>query len=182
MDWQIDKNGLAGYKSPVWNEDKFIETKDNKYGIYLYNIEEEGMGAYYCNFALLTDRFNPTIFVNSLQNRIYYPNGIFDYLSGLECLIIKKIILNPVTHKPDLPFLLLRLKDKKFGFIQSDLSSIYYKLVECGLDSVRLIEELPTNLKRFTNRTGETFKFNELQWFDLKYFDNSDKYYRKILK
>lgn len=183
MNWNIDIKSLIDYKTPTWNDDSFIETIDTKYGICLYNIAEERMGTYFCNMAVYKDKDNPILIINSAQRYWYAITTPFDYIPAFDCLILKTIVYNPVTKCRDLPFIVLRLVEQKFGFIEFDDTSIYYGISKGNNDSISLIETHSKALEKHDNkRSGEEFLLNDILWFDFIHLDKMNELYNKIIK
>lgn len=182
MNWNIDSKSLIDYKTPTWNEDSFIETIDTKYGIYFYNITEESMGAYFCNIAVYRDQDNPTLIIHSAQRYWYTSSTPFDYIPDYNCLILKTTVYNPKTKCHDFPFLVLRLKEQQFGFIEFDATSIYYGVSKGTNDAISLTERLPEELEKRTNkRTGDEFLLNNMLWFDFIQMNKINELYHTII-
>jgi hypothetical protein len=113
----------------------------------------------------------------------YSKAGTIDYTTLSECMILKQPVLNSKTSKHNITFLLIRLNDNKFGFIESDFTSIYYGISEITSNCIKIVEKSPKELKRFDfKKTGKVFEFNDLIWFDLNHFFNAKELYNTIIK
>ena len=178
--WNIDKRKLSNYKKEGWAEDYFVVTAKTNIGILVYNIEEFRMLSYAGFLAIYSNPENPKLELNSGKTWIWFDNEkTFSFLENSNCIAFRKPAYNPNSNKGDFPFLLINIKDKKFGFIEFDGASIYYGLEDFEYQKVKIIEIHPKDLESIQEkRTNEVIDLSKIKWFDIDAFDKAlDKYF-----
>ena len=179
--WNIDKSKLADYRKNEWNEDYFIATPNNKYGILVYNIDEFRMSAYAGFISIYSNPKDPKQELNSYQTWIWFDEeNTFDFLERSGCIVCRKPVS---TFNPEIgtyPFLLINMDQRIFGFIEFDYTSIYYGIDEVEAGKAILTENHPGNFENMESekRTGEIFDLREIEWFNLYDFDRAEEKYR----
>lgn len=181
LEWNIDVNELAGYKNDGWTEDYFITRSNKDFGILVYNINEWRMLSYAGHFGLYSNQAKPILELNSDKTWICFDNErTFSFLEMSNCIACRILAFDPSSNSGGMPFLILNLKDKKFGFIEFDNTSIYYGLEEIEDEKIKIIEVHPKDLKRIASadkRTNEIVDLATLPWFDWSDFDTAlEKY------
>lgn len=181
-EWKIDPSELTDYKKEGWTEDYFISTPNNDFGILVYNIDEWRMLSYAGLLGIYSSPKNPKLELNSGKTWIWFDNDrTFSFLETSNCIACRKPAYNQNSKKDDFPFILINLRDKKFGFIEFNATSIYYGLEEIEQGKIKIIEVHPKDLERFKpteKRTDEIIDLKTIQWFDLNDFDRAlDKYH-----
>jgi len=178
--WKIDVSALKSYKKPGWTEDYFSETIDEKYGVYLYNIDEWRMMCYAGLIAIYTEKDNSRLLVNSAVTWVWYDTEkTYDYAPLSDCLIFRKPAYKENSSKPDSPFILLKPTEQLFGFLEWNFTSIYYgfKEIEKGKLVVKEIHPKDLNNLSEPKRTSEIIDLNTIVWFDIKNFDKALEIY-----
>ncbi len=182
--WNIDTNKLTDYKKGGWTEDYFVTTAKKDLGILVYNIDEWRMLSYAGLLGVFSNSENPKLELNSGKTWVWFDNEkTFSFLENSNCIACRKPAYNPNSNKGDFPFLLINLKEKKFGFIEFDATSIYYGLEEIALGEVKIIEVHPKDLENINSvnkRTNETINLSTVQWFDLSEFDMALEKYNSL--
>ena len=181
MSWNIDKENLIDYKADNWIEDYFITSPNNEYGIVVYNIHEWRMGAESGLIGIYKNENKPTLELNSSRTSIWFDfERTFYFLEKSDCIVCKKPAYNPNSLKGDFPFVLIKIKKKKFAFFDFDSTSTYYGLEELEENRARLIEINPKELEILDRekRTNEIIDLEKLNWLDLIDFDRAlEKYF-----
>lgn len=182
--WNIDTNNLTDYKKEGWTEDYFVTTEKKDFGILVYNIDEWRMLSYAGILAVFSNSENPKIELNSGKTWVWFDNEkTFSFLDSSNCIACRKPAYDPNSNKGDFPFLLINLKDKKFGFIEFDSTSIYYGLEEIAQGEIKIIEVHPKdleNIKSSNKRTNEIINLSTVKWFDLNEFDKALEKYNSL--
>ncbi len=167
-----------------WYDEAFIVTKDNKYGIFFYNICEVSMCSYYSALAIFSaDNLNaPLIDLKPVDQKLTgriegYKRYFYAPLS--DCIITICIV------NGELPFLLIKPNDKRFALIPFDYTSIYYSVNETEENKLVLEESSPNELKRlkekgYKSKNGVQFTLHNLTWYNLTEFENIEKIYFNI--
>ena len=185
-DWKIETSFLANHKKSGWTDDYFSETADGKYGIYIYNIDEWRMMSYAGLIAIYDDKENSKPLINSSNTWIWYDNEkTFDYAPLSDCFILRKPAHKENSTRPDFPFILIKPKEKTFGFIEWDATSIYYGFNEAAKDKLTIKEAHPKDLENLKTpkRTHEIIDLKTIDWFDIIHFDKTiDIYYGETKK
>jgi hypothetical protein len=119
--------------------------------------------------------------LNSDKTWIWFDNEkTFSFLEKSNCIACRKPAYNPNSNKGDFPFLLINLKDRKFGFIEFDSTAICYGLEEMEEGKVEIIEVHSKDLesiKPSKKRTNEIINLSTVKWFDLNEFNRAlEKY------
>ena len=182
--WNIDTKKLTAYKKEGWTEDYFVTTTKKDFGILVYNIDEWRMLSYAGLLGVFSNAENPKLELNSGKTWVWFDNEkTFSFLDNSNCIACRKPAYNPNSNKGDFPFLLINLKDKKFGFIEFDGTSIYYGLEEIEQGKVKIIEVHPKDLegiKTSNKRTNEIINLSTVQWFDLNEYDKALEKYNSL--
>lgn len=179
--WEIDKSKLKSYKDDGWVEDFFTLSPNQELGIIVYNIDEWRMMSYAGLVAICSNPTNPKIELNSDTTWIWFDNDkTFYYMEKSGCIACRKPAFDPKSSKGDFPFLIINMKNKSFGFLEFDGSSIYYGLEEVEKNRIRIFEVYPEELKRLNRptRQGEEICLTNLTWYDLRQFDDALKLYQ----
>jgi hypothetical protein len=175
-DWKIDTSVLKAYKKGDWMNDYFSQTRDEKYGIYIYNIDEWRMMSYAGLIAIYQNKGNPMLLINSSDTWIWFDNDkTFDYAQLSECIIFRKPAYKENSKRPDFPFILIKPTEKRFAFIEWDITSIYYGFNEIEKDKLVVKEVHPEDLNNLgtTKRTLEIIDINRIDWYDIERFDKA---------
>ncbi|MBK9256643.1 MAG: hypothetical protein IPM42_14240 [Saprospiraceae bacterium] len=181
-DWKIDTSFLADHKKSRWTDDYFSETVDKKYGVYIYNIDEWRMMSYAGLIAIYSDKENSKPIINSSDTWIWFNNEkTFDYAPLTDCFIFRKPAYKENSNRPNFPFILIKPKEKIFGFIEWDATSIYYGFNEIEKDKLTIKEVHSKDLeyRNRSKRTNEIIDLKTIVWFDIKYFDKAFKFYHE---
>ncbi len=180
--WNINTNYLVNYKNDERLDEYFIETPFNDYAIYVYNIVEWRMGWYSGYLAIYSNHKQPKLILNSGKVDVFF-NGEKTFYFFEQSQMVAFIVYanNPRSPKGGYPFLVLDLKNHKFGFLEfEDYISVYYELREAGKGKVKLVmahpEELHRN-KRFKNRDNEIIDLEKLNWFDFEKIEQAIELY-----
>ena len=185
-DWKIDTSVLTAYKKSGWTDDYFSETFDGKYGIYIYNIDEWRMGSYAGLIAIYADKKNSKPLINSSVTWVWYDNEkTFDYAPLSDCFIFRKPAYKENSNRPDFPFILIKVSEKTFGFIEWDTTSIYYGFNETDKYKLTIKEVHSKELENLNRpkRTNEIIELKTIDWFEIKYFNKAlDIYHRETKK
>ncbi len=182
--WKIDIGKLENYQKNGWNDDKFFETENQKYAIYIYNINEWKMCSYNAEFAIYSDRNNNEPLINFKYNTIDFNfKTCFEYAELSDCIILKKQFYQKEINKLSYPFLLIKPSEKKFAFIEWDFTSVYFKLVEVEKNILQLKFEFQNEVERLKleNRENEIFEIENLEWFEIDNLLNSSELYSKLV-
>jgi hypothetical protein len=182
LQWNIKKEKLVDYKAESWTEDYFIASPNNEFGIFVYNIEEWRMLAYGGIIGIYSNPENPNIELNSSRTWIWFQDDkTFDFLEKSDCIACRKPAYNSNNTKGDFPFLLINIKQRKFGFIEFDGTSIYYGLEEIEKNKAKIIEVYSKDLDNLNieKRTNEIINLDKLKWFDLIDFGRALEKYRQ---
>lgn len=178
--WKIDIAVLKAYKKNDWAEDYFSETIDEKFGIYIYNIDEWRMMSYAGLIAIYSEKENSKPLISSAVTWVWYDTEkTFDYAPLSDCLIFRKPAYKKNSSKPDFPFILLKPTEQLFGFLEWNFTSIYYgfKEIEKGKLLVKEIHSKDLNNLSEPKRTNEVIDLNDIVWFDIKNLDEAIEIY-----
>jgi hypothetical protein len=181
--WNIDTSLLIDYKNNGWVDDYFIETKDGKYGIHIYNIEEWRMSSYAGIFALFKDRQDSKPLLNSPNNWVWFNNDkTIIYAPLSDCLIFRMPAYQKKSKRPDFPFIIIKPKEQKFGFIEWDATSIYYTFKEQEKNILIIQELYPAELKllKKSKPDKDFFDLKDINWFDIKLLKNAIGIYHSM--
>lgn len=128
------------------------------------------------------DKLKPLI--GSAKNWIWYSGkNTFNYASLSDCLIFRLSAYKENSNRLDFPFILIKPTEKLFGFIDWDMTSIYYSFSEIGKDKLIIKEIHSEALKNLNNpkRSDEIIDLNTILWFDINKFDKAfDLYHGNI--
>ena len=181
--WKIDTDKLINYKNNQWSDNYFIKIPFNDYAIFVYNIVEWRMCTYSGLLAVYTNHKKPKLILNSGKVDVdFYGKKTFYFFEQSQMVAFIVYANNPRSPKGGYPFMVLDIKNHKFGFLEfEDYISVYYKLQEVGKGKVKLLmghlEEL-NRKKRFKNRNNEIIDLDKLNWFDFEIFDQAiEKYH-----
>ena len=162
--WPIDKLQLSNYQIPEGynNLEEFSVTDDGKYGVFLYNIYERTMNAWYCAFAIYgnTDFKTPLVHLHADQRPIFckFHGKTFDYAPLSNCFIMVYSAYKPDSKRPTMPYLFVKPLEKKFALLPWDFTSIYYGFAEIENNTLKLYEKSPTQLDCYEERNKHTRK------------------------
>ncbi|MBK0379068.1 hypothetical protein [Mucilaginibacter segetis] len=174
--WEIDISTLKCYKKPSWTKDYFSETIDERYGVYIYNINEWRMMCYAGLIAIYAEKDNPKPLANSAVTWVWYDTEkTYDYAPLSGCLIFRKPAYKENSSKPDFPFILFKPTEQLFGFLEWNFTSIYYGFREIEKGKLVVKEIHPKDLDNLSGpkRTNEIIDINAIAWFDIKDIDNA---------
>ena len=185
--WDIDTSKLANYKKDqkYWiGKDYFIETPINDFAILVYNILEWRMSTYSGHLAIYSNHNNPKIVLNSDKVDVFFSfHKTFSFLEKSNIIAFIVYANKPGSQKGGYPFILIDLKNKKFGFIEfENHTSIYYELIEVEKGKIRIFlpnTEIFKNKGVSKNRNKELIDLNILKWFDLGIFNQAIEKYHK---
>jgi hypothetical protein len=175
-DWKIDTSILNPYQQSSWANDYFSETIGEKYGVYIYNIDEWRMMSYAGLIAIYTSKACSELLINSGVIWVWYDSEkTFDYAPLSDCLIFRMPAFKDGSKRADFPFLLIKPREKIFAFIEWDSTSIYYGFDEIQKEKLIVKEVHPEDLfnANIIKRTGEMIDITNLVWFDIKNFDGA---------
>lgn len=187
--WPIDKLQLRNYQIPEGynNLEEFSATDDGKYGVFLYNIYECTMNAWYCAFAIYdnTDFKTPLVHLHADQRPIFcqFHGKTFDYAPLSNCFIMVYSAYKPDSKRPTMPYLFVKPLEKKFALLPWDFTSIYYGFAEIENNTLKLYEKSPTQLDYYEERnkhkrkTGMKIRLHELTWYDTNDIDRAYSIY-----
>ena len=188
--WNINTDSLSkrlSYYKAVPNgffDEDLVITEDNKYGIFFYNICEVRMCSYQSAVAIFSsDNLNEPV-VDLKPIPPYLVGSIHGYKRYFYAPFSDCIITVCNINK-EYPFLLIKPSEKTFAFIPFDYTSIYYSLKETEENKLILEDESLSELKHleekgYVKKTGKQFTLTDLNWYNIKEFENIEKIYLDI--
>jgi hypothetical protein len=171
--WKITTDLLPEYSKNSWNEDVFFEVSNERYGVYLYNIDEYRMMSYSCILSIFGNKKNILPILNSAKTEIWFSGINTFYFAELsKCLIFRKMELD-INMQSKFPFLVIKLEERLYALIDWDFTSIYFGTKEITVDIIQYYGINKNEIKRLKleSRENEIFNLKSLNWFDLDELD-----------
>jgi len=182
--WDINPNLIPTYQEAEHSQDYFGVTSDGKYGIFIYNILELSMCAYY-GFLAIYSNANLEVPIVSLEKRAIYfhQDESFDYAMQSDCLAFSFSAYNPNAQKPTFPFLFIKPFEQHFSLLDWDNSSIYYGFKEYSKNFLQMYEKHPQEISslgqksKYTQRTKNRIDLNRMIWYNTKHINKAYEIY-----
>lgn len=182
-DWNIETNRLHTYKKSKWSIESFVDTPDQKFGVFIYNIEEWRMGTYAGQLAIYLDKKSDVPIIAPERIEVWYTEkGFFDYAPLSACLIFKMLAFRESENTRELPLLLIKPIEGVFAFIDWGASSIQCHVVE----EEKNVVVVKKSSGKFRIKESAKFRPNEkinledLQWTDLSRIEDAYNLYHGI--
>lgn len=181
--WDINLNQVLtprrGVHPYIFLTDIFFESDNQKYACLIYTIVEWTMMSYGGLIAIFEDKENPHLIINPKNQWFSYQGDRTLYFDN-DFLFIRKDAYNQDELLSGTPFVAIDLKNKKFGFIDFDASSIYYSPVHVDDTIYKFHLDTPNEIinSRFINHNGETFDLATINFYDISDLNNAIEIYR----
>ena len=172
--WEITPPKSCKNEFPGSFNDFFV-TFDRKYGIFLYDILELKMDAYYCKLAIYrNDNLKkPCIDMNTEKRGVFYRREMtFDYAPISNCISISFSAYKNDSGGQNFPYLFIDISTSKFAFIPWDHTSIYYGLSEVSHGKFVIYDKSPLELdfqeksQKHIRQTGRQIELANYTWYD----------------
>lgn len=184
LNWNINFNQILtpkrGVNPYIYLTDRFFESPDEKYACLVYTIFEPRMMSYVGLIAIFENKQNPALIANPKNLWFSYQGERTLYFKN-EILFIRKEALWKKESLSGTPFLVIDLKNKKFGFINFDFSSIYYSPVHVENTLYKFKLDTPKEIEnsRFENYDGKIFDLAKTKFYEFDKLNSMIKIYRK---
>lgn len=182
--WDINLNQVLtprrGIHPYIFLTDFFFESENQKYACLVYTIVEWTMMSYGGLIAIFEDKEKPNLIVNPKSEWFSYQGDRTLYFIN-DFLFIRKNAYNQDELLSGTPFVAIDLKNKKFGFIDFDASSIYYSPVHVDDTIYKFRLDTPNEIinSRFINYNGKTFDLATINFYNISDLNNAIEIYRR---
>lgn len=183
LDWDINFNQILtpkrGVHPYIFLTDKFFESADKKYACLFYTIVEWTMMSYGGLIAIFENKKKPMLIVNPKNQWFSYQGDRTLYFDN-DFLFLRKDAYNQNKLLSGTPFAAIDLKNKKFGFIDFDASSIYYSPVHVDNTIYKFNLDTPNELLNsgFANHNSETFDLAVIKFYDIDVLNSATEIYK----
>ena len=180
--WNIEFQQLLSPKRGVYPHinliDKFYESPDSRYACLFYTVDEYRMGAYRGLIGIFENKQNPKLLVNP-KDQWFSFNGNRPLGFESDILFLRILAYNEDENLSGMPFVLVDLSKRKFGFIDFDFTSIYYSLVFVSGTTYKINLDTPEEIKnrQLANRDSELIDLSDIQFYGFDQFDNALELY-----
>ena len=187
LGWKIDFNQILtpkrGIDPYIYLYDTFYESADKKYACLLYTIVEWTMMNYSGLIAIYENKEKPKLIVNPTTQWFSF-EGDSTLFFDKDFLFIRKNAYNENPLLSGIPFIAIDLKNKKFGFIDFDASSIYYSIHYIESNIYKFNLDTPNEImgSKFANHNGETFNLTTVKFYNIQDLDNTNDLYINMKK
>lgn len=167
--WQFDYNQLWNSEATSgWNDDKLYESADEKFACIFYKIDEYRMLSYSAIIAILENKNNPILLANPKEQWFDF-QGDRSAIFSDHLLFLRKLAYNQDENLSGTPFVILNLDDRTFGFLDFDVTSIYYSIEKIDEHRFRLNLDYPNELNnmrvKLPNRHGQVFDITTIKFY-----------------
>jgi hypothetical protein len=172
--WDIDFGQLLTPKRGV---DPYIFAFDNLYenenlSCLFYTINEYRMGAYAGLIGIFKDKHKPTLIANP-TNQWFVWQGDRSLTFSDNYLFIRKLAYNQTDKLSGTPFTIFDLDKNVFGFIDFDMTSIYYSPIKINDSVYKFNLDSPEELNaKIQSRHGQTFDLKTIKFYSFDKLDN----------
>ena len=172
-DWKFDFSKL-----PYWNNreklwgvyDRFFEIPESDTLCCLYSIYEATMCSYVGFLAVLRNKENPQLILNSTIN--FCVN--FSVNTEGKLIFLQPYLYDRIRNRIKCPILILDLDKKRFAFIRTDNRCSAYKVVEKkkAVFIIEADEYQRKHNKELKALHGKKIRTNWLKWNDMHSLDS----------
>lgn len=166
--WTIDKSLLSYYLQPSWNNDYIIETNNQKYALFFYNINEVSMGAYFASFAIYnkTNSGKPYFESNDLVAWFEFEKSTY-YAKDSDCLIFKIPNYTNQDSSNSLQILLIKPSKNKYTLLKLNQNIVLSSFKEHSKDQIFVLNE-----EKPDNKIEKLINLSTQNWLDLSTINN----------
>lgn len=166
--WTIDKSLLSNYLQPSWNNDYIIETNNQKYALFFYNINEISMGAYFASFAIYnkTNSGKPFFESKNLAAWFEFEKSAY-YAKESDCLIFKIPNYTNKDSSNSMQILLIKPSQNKYSLLKLNQNIVLSKFKEHNKDQIFVLNE-----EKPDNKIDKLINLSTQNWLDLSTINN----------
>jgi len=168
-DWKLDSFQLwMPTNSLHYVDDRLFESENEKFACLFYEIDEYRMG-WHGSLVGIFENKNQPILITNPENQWFDYNSNSPVIFSNNFLFLRKLAYNDDECLSGTPFVVFDLNKKLFGFIDFDVSSIYYSPEKIQGSLYKFNLDQPDGLKRmrvkFPNRENETFDLKSIAFY-----------------
>lgn len=160
--------------------DRLYEDVEHKYACLMYTITEFSMGSYTGLLAIFENKEQPRMIGNPKYQWFSYNGDRTAFLVN-DFLFVRLEAYHQDKSLSGWPFVAFNLKEKRFGFIDFNASSIYYSITPVSDTTYKFHLDSPDHIdnRRFINRHGSEFDVKGRQFYDFSLLDSMVQLYHK---